>query len=130
MRVIGIIVPILGVAGLAFGVMFIPQSFSAEDEIAESIAPLPLDQVDSRYDEVKAQQSAMRAMEGPAIQAGTAAPSATYNYLTIQRTSLGLTRSQIGLVSFTRTSGIINIILGLGLVLAGVGLLKKGQSAD
>jgi len=128
MRAIGIIVLILGVAGLAFGVLFIPQSYSAEDEIAESIAPLPLDQVDSRYDEVKAQQSAMRAMEGPAIQSG-ADPSAMYNYLTIQRTSLGLTRSQIGLVSFTRTSGIINIILGVGLILAGIGLMRKGQSS-
>jgi hypothetical protein len=128
MRVIGIIVLILGVAGLAFGVMFIPQSYSAEDEIAESIDPLPLDQVDSRYEEVKAQQSAMRAMEGPAIQSG-ADPSAMYNYLTIQRTSLGLTRSQIGLASLTRTIGIINIILGVGLILAGIGLMRKGQSS-
>ena len=127
MRVTAIIIVILGLASLALGVLFISQSFSAEDEIAESIAPLPLDDVDSKYDDVKAQQSLMRASEGPAIQAG-ADPSAMYNYLTIQRTSLGLTRSQIGLVTFTRTSGIINIALGAGLILAGMAVLRKAQS--
>ena len=124
MRVIAIIVMILGLASLALGVLFVTESFSAEDEIAESIAPLPLDDVDSRYEQVKEQQSAMRAMEEPAIQGG-ADPSAKYNYLTLKRTSLGLTRSQIGLASFTRTSGIINVVLGAGLILAGIGLLRK-----
>jgi len=127
MRVMAIIIVILGLASLVLGILFITEASSAEDEIAESIAPLPLDGVDSRYEDVKAQQSAMRAVEGPAIQSG-ADPSAMYNYLTIQRTSLGLTRSQIGLASLTRTSGIINIIVGLGLILAGVGLFKKSQS--
>ena len=124
MRVMAIIILILGLASLVLGILFVTEASSAEDEIAESIAPLPIGDVDSRYEEVKAQQSAMRTVEGPAIQAG-ADPSAKYNYLTIQRTSLGLTRSQIGLASLTRTSGIINIILGLGLILAGVGLFKK-----
>ncbi len=128
MRVSAIVVLILGLAALVFGIVFITQAGSAKDEIAESIAPLQLDDVDSRYEEIKAQQSAMRTVEGPAIQTG-AEPSAMYNYLTIQRTSLGLTRSQIGLASLTRTSGIINIIVGLGLILAGVGLFKKSQSA-
>jgi hypothetical protein len=130
MRAISIIILILGVASLVFGVLFITESFSAEDEIAESIAPLALDDVDSRYETVKAQQEVMRAAEGPAIQAGTAMPSAMYNYLTIQRTSLGKTRSEIGLATFTRTSGIINIIIGAGLILAGVGLLKKSPGAS
>jgi len=128
MRVSAVVVLILGLVALVFGIVFITQAGSAEDEIAESIAPLQLDDVDSRYEDVKAQQSAMRMVEGPAIQTG-ADPSAMYNYLTIQRTSLGLTRSQIGLASVTRTSGIINIIVGLGLILAGVGLFKKSQSA-
>ena len=121
MRIIGIIVLILGVAGLAFGVLLIPQSYSAEDDIAESIAPLPLDQVDSQYDAVKAKYTQMKESGAP--------PSVEYNYLTVQKTGLGLTRSQIGLASFTRTSGIINIILGVGLILAGIGLMRKGQSS-
>ena len=127
MRVIAIIIMILGLASLAFGVVFIMEASDAEDEIAESIDPLPLDDVDDRYDEVKAQQSVMRAMVTPAIQAGED-PPAMYNYLTIQRTSLGLTRSQIGLANLTRTMGIINIVIGAGLILAGTGLLKKSST--
>ena len=71
----------------------------------------------------------IRAAEEPNIQAEQAAPSARYNYLTIQRTALGLARTNVGLAAFVRTSGIIDIIVGLGLILAGVGLFKKGRSA-
>jgi hypothetical protein len=123
-----IVILILGVASLALGVLFITEASSAEKEIADSIQPLTISEVDAKYDAVKQAQMALRMTEEPQIQAGKAAPSAMYNYLTIQRTSLGLTRSQIGLASFTRTSGIINVILGLGLILAGVGLLKRRQS--
>ena len=129
MRVIAIVVLLLGVASLAFGVLFITEASSAEQEVADSLQPLPLADLDAKYETVKASQMALRTAEEPGIQAGTAAPSAMYNYLTIQRTSLGLARSNVGLAAFTRTSGIINIILGVGLILAGVGLLKKGQSA-
>ena len=128
MRVMAIVILILGVASLALGVLFITEASSAEQEIADSIQPLKIAEVDARYEAVKANQMALRMTEEPQIQAGKAAPSAMYNYLTIQRTSLGLTRSQIGLASFTRTSGIINVILGAGLILAGVGLLKRSQS--
>lgn len=128
MRVMAIVILILGVASLAFGVLFVTEASSAEQEIADSIQPLPIAEVDARYDAVKESQMALRMVEEPEIQAGKAAPSAMYNYLTIQRTALGLTLSQIGLVSFTRTSGIINVILGLGLILAGAGLLKKARA--
>lgn len=128
MRVIAIIVMILGLASLAFGVVFIMQASSAEDEIAESIAPLKLADVDSRYEDVKAKQTALKMAEEPQIQAGKAEPSATYNYLTIQRTGLGKTRGEIGMASFTRMSGTINIIVGAGLILAGVGLLRKASA--
>jgi hypothetical protein len=125
MRVIAIIVMILGLASLAFGVVFIMQASSAEKEIAESIQPLKLADVDSRYEDVKAKQTAIKMAEEPQIQAGQAQPSAMYNYLTIQRTGLGKTRAEIGMASFTRMSGTINVIVGAGLILAGVGLLRK-----
>ena len=129
MRVMAIIILVLGVASLALGVMFITEASAAEQEIADSIQPLKISEVDGRYEQVKANQMTLRAAEEPQIQAQKAQPSSMYNYLTIQRTSLGLTRSEIGLVSFTRTTGIIDIVLGLGLILAGLGLFKKGQSA-
>jgi hypothetical protein len=127
-RVSAIVVAVLGVACLVFGIIFMTQASSAEQEIADDIQPLTIAQVDAQYEAVKTSQMALAMIEEPNIQAGTAAPSAMYNYLTIQRTGLGLARANIGLAAFTRTNGIIDIIVGVGLILAGLGLFKKGQS--
>ena len=117
MRIIAVIIMILGLASLVFGVVFVAQASSAEDEVAESIAPLPLDQLDAQYDTVKAQYEQMKA-------AG-AQPGTDYNYLIIQKTGLGLARSNIGIAQSVRMNGIIDIVLGLGLGLAGLGLFRK-----
>jgi dipeptide/tripeptide permease len=127
-RWIAVVVAVLGVVSLVFGIIFITQASSAERQIASEIQPLKIAEVDAKYEAVKTNQTGLAQAEEPQIQAGKAAPSAMYNYLTIQRTSLGLARANIGLVGFTRTSGIINIIVGLGLILAGVGLFKKNRS--
>lgn len=124
-RVSAIVVAILGVVCLVFGIIFMTQASSAEKEIADDIQPLTIAEVDAKYEAVKANQMALMATEEPNIQAGRAAPSAMYNYLTIQRTSLGLARANIGLAGFTRTSGIIDVVVGLGLILAGLELFKK-----
>jgi len=128
MRASAIIIAVLGVVGLVFGIMFITQASSAEQEIANEIQPLTIAQVDAKYEAVKTNQMALAMTEEPQIQAGQAAPSAMYNYLTVQRTSLGLTKTNIGLAGFVRTSGIIDIIVGLGLILAGVGLFRKARA--
>lgn len=128
MRVMSVIVVLLGLASLVLGVLFITQAASAEQEVADTIAPVTLAELDAKYDAVKAKADAVRATEEPQIQAGQAMPSAMYNYLSVQRTSLGLCRTNIGVASFVRTTGIINIILGLGLVLAGMALLRKASS--
>ncbi len=123
-----IVVAVLGVVCLVFGIIFIIQAGSAEQEVADEIQPLTIAEVDAKYEAVKTNQMALAATEEPGIQAGTAAPSAMYNYLTVQRTALGLARTNIGLAGFVRTSGIIDIIVGVGLILAGLGLFKKTQS--
>jgi hypothetical protein len=117
MRIISIIVIILGLASIVFGVLYITQASSAETEIAESIAPLPLDQLDTQYDTVKAQYEQMKA-------AG-AQPGTDFNYLTIQKTGLGLARANVGTAQSVRMNGIIDIILGLGLGLVGIVLMRK-----
>ncbi len=119
---------VLGLAGLVFGILFIAQASSAEQAIADEIAPLTIAEVDPSYDAVKTKQMALAMTEEPQIQAGQAAPSTMYNYLTVQMASLGLAKTNIGITGVVRTSGIINIIVGLGLILAGVGLFKKGRS--
>jgi hypothetical protein len=127
MRALAVIVIILGLAALVFGILFIPQASSAEKEIADSIAPLPLNQVEAKYDAAKAAATAQAAKEADQIK--VANPSATYLYLSGQRTSLGLAKANIGTAKFVRLNGIIDILVGLGLVLAGLGLLRKSQSA-
>ena len=117
MRVISIIIIILGLASVVFGVLFITQASAAEDEIAESIAPLPLSQLDAQYETVKAQYEQMR-------DAG-AQPGTDYNYLTIQKTGLGLARANAGTAQATRMNGIIDIILGIGLGLTGLVIIRK-----
>jgi len=119
---------LLGVACLVFGIIFITQASSAEKEIASEIQPVKIAEVDAKYDAVKPKQIALMMTEEPNIQAGKAAPTATYIYLTAQRTSLALAKTNIGLAGFVRTSGIIGIIIGAGLILTGLGLFKKGQS--
>jgi hypothetical protein len=112
------IVLIVGIAVLVFGVIFIMQSGSAKQQVADSITPLPLNQVNASYDTVTTKQKAIMAKEEPIIQAGKAEPSAVYNYLTIQRTALGLAKSNVGLANLILTIGIVNIVLGIGMILA------------
>ena len=128
MRAIAVIIIILGLASLVFGILFTTQSISARQEVADSIAPLTLDELDNKYDEVKAKQGALKMAEEPGIQAGQAQPSAMYNYLTIQKTGLGLARTNAGTATAIMMYGLIDIIVGLGLVLTGVAMLRKLQS--
>ncbi len=127
-RLSAITVTILGLVGLIFGIVFIIQASSAEQAIADEIQPLTIAEVDPSYEAIKTNQTALAMAEEPQIQAGAAAPSAMYNYLTVQRASLGLAKTNIGFTAFVRSSGIINIIVGLGLILAGVGLFRQTRS--
>jgi hypothetical protein len=123
-----IVVAVLGVVSLVFGIIFITQASSAEQEIAGEIQPVKIAEVDAKYEAVKTKQIALMMTEEPNIQAGKAAPSDMYNYLTAQRAALGLAKADIGLAGFVRSSGIMGIIVGAGLILAGLGLFKKSQS--
>ena len=127
MRAMAIIVVILGIASLVVGILFITQAASAKQEVADLIAPLTLAELDDKYDAVKAKADAAKAQEEPQIQAGQAMPSAMYNYLSVQRTSLGLARSNVGTADAVRVNGLVDIGVGLALVLAGLVLLRKTQ---
>ena len=129
MRVITIIIAILGLATFVYGILFVAQAGSVETEVANSITPLTLDQLDAKYDAVAIKYDATKAAEEPKIQAGQAMPSDMYNYLSAQRALLGLSRTNIGMAKLIRTSGTVDILLGLGVFLAGVWLLRKSQSA-
>jgi len=129
MRVLAVIVIILGLAAIVLGILFIPQANSGQKEIEESIAPLTLGEIEDKYDAVSAKYNALKAAEEPAIQGGTAAASATYNYLSAQRALLGLAKANYGTVKVVRMMGIVDIAIGLGLVLGGFVLLRKSSAA-
>jgi hypothetical protein len=123
MRVLAILVIILGIAAIVFGILFIPQASSAKQKVADSLtAPVTLDNLDATYDQISGAFNQLKA---------SGLPSSDPQYVMVlgQRTSLGLARSNVGTANAVRTNGIIDIILGLGLVLGGFCLLRKAQAA-
>ena len=122
-----LLVLVIGVACIALGTLFIFQANSGQQEIANEIQPLKIEQVDAKYDAVKATQITLAAAEEPKIQAGQAAPSAMYSYLSAQRALLGLAKSNLGVVEFVRFIGILNIIIGVGFLLISVVLFRRSQ---
>lgn len=117
MRTMAVIVVILGIASLVLGILFIVQSGSAKQEVADSIAPLPLAQLDDQYDAVTAQYEQMVAAGAPV--------DANYNHLYGSKVGLGLARANAGTANFVMMSGIVAIIIGAGLVLTGIGQMRK-----
>jgi len=125
---IPVVVAIVGVACIVFGAMFISQSCSKQQEVANEIAPLTIEQVDAKYEAVKAAQIAIATAEEPQIQAGKAAPTVMYDYLSAQRALLGLAKSNLNVVEFVKFIGILNIIIGVGFLLISAGLCKRSQN--
>src|SRR4030042_7157730 len=115
MGILALVALILGLAALVFGVVFIFQASSSDKEIANSIAPLKLNEVNAKYDAVATKYNAIKMAEEPNIQAGQALPTAMYNYLSSQRALLGLAKSNIGTVKAIRINGIVDIMVGVSL---------------
>ena len=124
-RFYGIIVALIGVAILVMGIVFMVQANTAKKTVANEISPITLSNLNAQYNTVEAAQEKQMAAEEPGIQAGQAAPSAMYNYLSAQRALLGLAKSNMGTSGFVMMSGTVDIILGIGLALIGVALYMK-----
>ena len=120
MRAIAIIVVILGLAAFIFGILFVTQGASGKQEVADSIAPLALEDLEGTYDTVKTQYE-------QAVASGQM-PASDLNALANKKTGLGLAKANKGTADMVRTSGVVDICVGLGLVLAGLGLLRKAQA--
>jgi uncharacterized membrane protein HdeD (DUF308 family) len=127
MKTLAIIVLILGLASLVMGIILVVNSGPARDEVAESINPLTLANLDAQYDQVKSAQMQMAQQEGAAIQQGN--PSSGYVWLTLQRTSLGLARSNVGIANLTQILGYVNIVIGIALVIVSLGMMRKTSTA-
>jgi hypothetical protein len=128
MRILSLVTLILGLAAIVFGVLFVVQANAGNNEIVTSIAPLTLDQIEPKYDAVTAKYNQVKMAEEPAIQGGTAAPSAMYNYLSSQKGLLGLAKANIGTVKAIRMMGYVNIGVGIALVLTGIAVMRKNAA--
>jgi hypothetical protein len=124
-RFYGIIVALIGVAILVMGIVFALQANTGKKTVADEISPIALSGLNAKYDTVKAAQEAQAAKEEPGIQAGQAAPSVMYNYLSSQRALLGSAKSNVALSGFVMMSGTVDIVLGVGLMLIGLALYMK-----
>jgi uncharacterized membrane protein len=124
-RFYGIIVALIGVAILAMGIVFLTQANTAKNTVADEISPITLSNLNAQYNTVEAAQEKQMAAEEPGIQAGQAAPSSMYNYLSAQRALLGLAKSNVGTSGFVMMSGTVDIVLGIGLILVGMALYMK-----
>jgi predicted PurR-regulated permease PerM len=123
MRLLALVVVILGIATLVFGILFIPQASDAKQKVADSLtAPITLDTLDATYDQICGAYDQLKA---------SGMPSSDPQYVMVlgQRTSLGLAKSNVGVAKVLQTMGIVNIIIGAGLVFAGCALMmRKGQN--
>ena len=124
-RFYGIIVALIGVAILAMGIVFLTQANTAKNTVADEISPITLSNLNAQSNTVEAAQEKQMAAEEPGIQAGQAQPSAMYNYLSAQRSLLGLAKSNVGMSGFVMMSGTVDIVLGIGLILVGLALYMK-----
>jgi hypothetical protein len=107
-------IAIVGVVCLVFGIMAIIEAGNSEQEVADEIAPIQLSQLDATYDQASAAYKAVR---------GTGAQEEST--LLLQKTSLGLARSNIGTINFVKNTAILEIVIGAGLVLASAGLFRQ-----
>jgi predicted nicotinamide N-methyase len=114
MRTLGIIVIILGLVGVVFGILFLPMASSAEQQVADSIAPkLTLDKIDATYEQLDA---AVKQMVGN---------EPTYLATYAQKIGVGLAKANMGTAKLVRFLGILNICLGVGVAAAGAVLVFK-----
>jgi hypothetical protein len=114
MRFLALLVVILGIAVLVFGIIMFPEASHARQEVADSLSSgVTLDNLDDTYDMVDGQLSQIQPTDPQ------------YLMLFAQRTSLGLARANVGMARMVQTNGIVDILIGVGLVFGGCALVMR-----
>jgi uncharacterized membrane protein YidH (DUF202 family) len=123
MRFLALLVIILGIATLIFGIIFFPQASSAKQKVADSLSSgVTLDTLNATYDKIDGQLKQLQT---------SGMPSTDPQYVMVfgQRTSLGLAKSNVGVAKVLQTMGIIDILIGVGLVFSGCAVWRKNRNA-
>ena len=100
------LVALIGVAAIIFGVLFLMGAGDSQDVLAGELAPVTISQVDATYDQVSA-----------GVKANPQDVS-----LALKKASLGLAKSNLGLIDFVRKSSYLTIAMGVGMVLIGLSM--------
>jgi hypothetical protein len=118
-NVLSILVAVIGIVCIVFGAMFIMQAGSSRTDVADELkaSNVTLDNLNAKYDEAKAGLA-------QALGAGAAGAESAQS-VGWQKASLGVAKSSLSTINFVEKSGILTIVIGLGLVLTGFGLMKK-----
>jgi len=118
-NIVSILLAVIGVVCVVFGVLFIMSANSGKQTVVDELTAsgVTVDNINDKYDQAKAGLA-------QALAAGTAGTE-TAQSLGWQKASLGLGKSNLAMVDFVQKSGILTIVIGAGLVLAGWGLMKK-----
>jgi uncharacterized membrane protein len=124
-QIMALVVALIGVAIMVMGILFMMQANTGKQQVADEITPVTLSNLNATYDKVKTGYDQYAALEGAKVQAGQAHPSVEYDYYSAQRALLGIAKSNIAMSGFVLMSGVVEIVLGFGLVLAGLVLYMK-----
>jgi hypothetical protein len=128
-NILSILVTVIGIVCIVFGVLFIMQAGDSRTIVVDELAAsgLTTGTLDATYDQVKgalAQYTAANkaAAVGSAAATGSSEAMQSYGY---QKAILGGAKTSLTTIGFVEKSGIVTIVIGLGLALAGLGLMKK-----
>jgi len=110
-------IAIVGVVAIVFGIMGIMEAGKAEQRVLDEITPMGIElcNVNATYGQLSAGFAQMNESDDPEA----------YQKAKLNKTSLGLIRSNVGTIKFVRNTSILEIIAGAGFVLASVGLFKR-----
>jgi hypothetical protein len=118
-NLLSILVAVIGVVCIVFGVVFMMEASSNKKIVVDELATsgVTTETLDAKYDAAKAGLA-------QALAAGAAGTESAQS-IGWQKGSLGLAKSNLNTIDFVQKSGILTIVIGAGLVLAGWGIMKK-----
>jgi hypothetical protein len=118
-NILSMLVILIGVVCIVFGAMFIMQAASSRDTVVDELAAsgVTTETLNAAYDQAKAGLAQATAAGEAGIE--------TAQSVGWQKASLGLAKSNLTTIDFVQKSGILAIVAGLGLSIAGVVSLKK-----
>ncbi|MCX7912808.1 MAG: hypothetical protein N2506_07630 [Dehalococcoidales bacterium] len=114
MRAVAVFAIILGLATLVFGALLTAQARQARQAVISSLKPpVTLENLRSSYEE----------LDRKVRETSPSHPE--YSDYFAERTWLGLAQANLSAAKMVNTSGIVDILIGLGIMASGFAILRK-----